>query len=67
MIVDSNYFDYGIRNYDISSSRYTGEVFLEGMIRLASTKGTIREIDYIYLIWKQRNGEYFYLSYIILK
>lgn len=51
------------RYYDILSSRYTGKVFLEGMVRLASTKGTIRETDYVYLIWKKRNGEYFYLSY----
>lgn len=61
---DQNNFEAYKRNYDISSSRYTGEVFLEGMVRLASTKGTIRETDYVYLIWKQRNGEYFYLSYI---
>ena len=52
------------RYYDISSSRYTGEVFLEGMVRLATINGTTREKDYVYLIWKQRNGEYFYLSYI---
>lgn len=61
---DQNNFEAYKRNYDISSSRYTGEVFLEGMVRLASTKGTIRETDYVYLIWKQRNGEYFYLSYL---
>lgn len=47
------------RYYDISSSRYTGKVFLKGIVRLATT----REKDYAYLIWKKRNGEYFYLSY----
>jgi hypothetical protein len=52
------------RFYHISSSRYTGEVFLEGMVRLATINGTTREKDYVYLIWKKRNGEYFYLSYI---
>ena len=49
--------------FDISSSKYTGKVFLKRIMPLALVDGTTREKDYVYLVWKKRNGEYLYLSY----
>ena len=51
------------KEYDISSSKYTGKVFLKRIMPLALVDGTTREKDYVYLVWKKRNGEYLYLSY----
>jgi hypothetical protein len=44
--------------YDISCDRYTGKVYLQGIMPMATNKSR-----YIHLIWKKKNGEYFYLSY----
>lgn len=51
------------KEYNILSSKYTGRVFLKAIMPLALVDGTTREKDYVYLVWKKRNGEYLYLSY----
>lgn len=55
-----DYLDSSIfgKNYDISCKKYTGRLFLQGMMEIGLTS----EEKPSYLIWKKRNGEYFYLS-----